>query len=304
MLNPCLDRYYTATLPRFGRTNRITLTGEYPAGKAVNVSLALKNLGLTSLCIGFNAEADGSLIADRLTGVDCDFVPVSGRLRVNTKIYDENGKMTEFNETGKPVAENFQQELLHRFEVHCKNCNKNDILVISGSSPLHLPEKFYQKLLHPWHGKVIIDTSGSAFKYLLSLPKILAAKPNIDELNGAFGTNLSGADEIVEFCLKTKFARLMLVSMGEKGSVLVTKNKAYHASPLRLEVKGLQGAGDSMVAGMVYALDSKPPEILKVATAAAAASIIRPGTELCTFADFTRLYNDVIISEITPKILR
>ena len=79
------------------------------------------------------------------------------------------------------------------------------------------------------------------------------------------------------------------VSMGAEGAVLVTPNAAYFCPALDIEAKGVQGAGDSMVAGLVYGVvngELPPQELLRYAMSAAAASVIKDGTEMLSRADF------------------
>ena len=48
----------------------------------------------------------------------------------------------------------------------------------------------------------------------------------------------------------------LCLSMGADGAMLVDREHAYRARPLPLKPQGLTGAGDSMVAGMCYAIQN------------------------------------------------
>ena len=89
------------------------------------------------------------------------------------------------------------------------------------------------------------------------------------------------------------------VSMGGDGALFVDESHAYQASPLPIEVKGLTGAGDSMVAGICCALHKglDAREMLRYACAAAAGSVRLEGTLLASLSDLEELLPQV---EITP----
>jgi len=59
------------------------------------------------------------------------------------------------------------------------------------------------------------------------------------------------------------------------------------------------GAGDSMVAGIVLALERgrEPEDAVRFGVAAGAAAVMTPGTELCRRADVERIYASLSRSE-------
>ena len=75
------------------------------------------------------------------------------------------------------------------------------------------------------------------------------------------------------------------VSLGEKGALLVTPEAAWYSEPVSVDVKGVQGAGDSMVSGFAYAIakqHTQGDQLLKMAVSCAHASLELPGTQMCT----------------------
>ena len=59
-LNPCIDRTLTVSNFREGGTTPVSATRTEIGGKGLNVSRALKNLGASTLCLGFSHEKGGS----------------------------------------------------------------------------------------------------------------------------------------------------------------------------------------------------------------------------------------------------
>lgn len=80
---------------------------------------------------------------------------------------------------------------------------------------------------------------------------------------------------------------------------MATQEKILYAKPLKLVVRGVQGAGDSMVAGMCAAIlqEKSDEEVLAYGMAAAGGSLERSGTLLCQKEDLERLLPLVEIRE-------
>ena len=84
--------------------------------------------------------------------------------------------------------------------------------------------------------------------------------------------------------------------MGEEGALLVTNDLAKIIKPPSVIKKSTVGAGDSMVAGIVYYL-SKQKSIIDAVmygVACGTAATMNTGTELCTLKDVERLYKEMI----------
>jgi len=118
-------------------------------------------------------------------------------------------------------------------------------------------------------------------------------KPNLFELESTFGVTFSNPEEIISFCRKNFLSqKIICVSMGKDGAVLVTRDNAFFRAALDVPAKGLAGAGDAMVAGLVYALakNLQEEEFLPTAMATAAASVILEGTQMCTHEGFLEMF--------------
>jgi sugar/nucleoside kinase (ribokinase family) len=106
-LNPTIDR--TMVFPRLdvGELNRATQSRTDLSGKGVNVSVALRQLGLESTMIGIAAGVYGRLLLNGLRdmGYDCDFIEVAGETRSNVTVIDEaRNETTKLNEPGPTVS--------------------------------------------------------------------------------------------------------------------------------------------------------------------------------------------------------
>lgn len=315
-LNPCIDWQYNIPALSHGGLNRVSIGSSYATSKAINVAVVLKNLGHHPTVMGINFAQGGQDITSRLDkrGIPHHFVTVPGRVRVNVKLWETNANiMTELNQPGTFVPETYVQELLAKIKAIPHKYAATSILVLSGSLPAGMPANIYQQILAIWPsqaqgGRVFLDAEGESLKLALAATNPpYAIKPNIYELEATFGQKFATREDIVAFCQEHLFAtglQVVMVSMGSEGAMLITPRESfYQPAAQNITVKGLAGAGDSMVAGAIHALIShqnksrqnKTPvgsadhaNMLKYATAAATGSVTKIGTSLCTMEDFEK----------------
>lgn len=302
-LNPSYDWQYSVPNFAYGGLNRVACTRKDIGGKGINVCVALNNLGLNPLCTGFNFNENGDFLTSQLDNLNVkhDFINVNGAVRVNIKLYEgSSNTMTELNQQGSLVTGADIDSLCLKIEAHS---HENNTLVLSGSRPQGVGANFYAQLCKTWKGKVFLDTDGEALKTALKTAAPYAIKPNLFELESTFDVKLKTPKDIATFCKEniiTNGVSIVCVSMGSDGAVLVTINGAWFCPALKLETKGVQGAGDSMVAGLLYALYNRLPEneYLSSAMAAASASVILDGTAMCGLNDFNKMFG-----KFAPKML-
>lgn len=303
-LNPCIDRTIYLDKLTVGSYNRVKDVRSDLAGKGLNVSIVLQNLNEDTLCTGFNFTENGALLEELLHdhSVAYDFISAKGAIRTNIKLFDNSCQiMTEVNEAGPFVSSDAVEALLDKID---SLLDKTDILVMSGSVPPGVPADIYQRLIrmaNVRHVKSILDASGEPF--LLGLKeKPYLIKPNTLEFEQAFHSPIrpdSIPMDVLHRILEGGIPYLC-ISMGEEGALFVDREHVYRARPLPLTPQGLTGAGDSMVAGICYAIRQKlgSPDMLRYACASAGASIRKPGTILATEADIRELLPQVEIEQI------
>jgi 6-phosphofructokinase 2 len=87
-------------------------------------------------------------------------------------------------------------------------------------------------------------------------------------------------------------AEICIVSLGAQGALLATAESVKRFAAIPVEGLSSIGAGDTMVAGIVLSLmrGLTLSDAVKFGMAAGAATLLRPGTELCRRADAERLY--------------
>ena len=84
--------------------------------------------------------------------------------------------------------------------------------------------------------------------------------------------------------------------MGADGAYIGSLDGAYTCNAVKVDVRSIQGAGDSMVAGICTAVQRGLPlqDILRYGVTASGASISREGSQMCTLEDFQALLSQDI----------
>ena len=254
-LNPALDYVVQVNELTIGAINRAETEAVYPGGKGINVSAVLKQLGHESMALGFVAGFTGNQLIRELKEKElkCDFISVErGMTRINIKVKGQ--RETEINGCGPEVSPVALQVLMIQME----RLKPGDVLILSGSIPKTMPKDIYEKLMMRLKGRgvdIVVDTSGEALVGILKYEPFLI-KPNHLELGELFETIIESHEDAHVYASKLQEmgARNVLVSMAEKGAVLLTEEGGFYACEAPSgDVKNSVGAGDSLVAGFVAA---------------------------------------------------
>lgn len=277
--NPAID--YVVRCGDFaqGAVNRTQSEDIFIGGKGINVSLVLAQLGIKSCALGFTAGFTGEAIENGLSREDIatDFVRVkNGFSRINVKL--KAGEETEINGQGPEISAGELQTLLDKLS----RLSAGDTLVLAGSVPKSLPDDIYQRIMAGLSDRgvrIVADASGRLLTNLLKYRPYLI-KPNHIELAELFGGKPLSDDELVECCfsLQRQGAANVLVSMAERGCILVTEDGGVlRQRACTGSVKNSVGAGDSMVAGFIAGIEKGYEYALRLGTACGAATAFSDG---------------------------
>ena len=291
--NPCIDKTLSVSGFSLDRANRADVLRVELGGKGINVARAFNALGGESYCTGFDFGNDSPLGAtlDR-EQIAHGFVRAKGALRVCTKLFDDQTKqMIEINERGCAVDDHARAKLL---DAVAQKAVQSEMLVLSGSLPAGLGSDFYAACLAVVHKeapdcRVIVDADGESLLLALSQRPFLI-KPNEKEFANTFGVaaELGAIDQKAAELIEQGVLEMICVSLGERGAYLADATGACFCTPARVEVRSLQAAGDSMVAGLCLALCKglSLEQILAYGTAAAGATVSHVGTEVGDRTEF------------------
>ena len=263
-LNAAYDLVGCLKRIELGEVNTVETLGLFPAGKGINVAKVLKDLGVDVTVGGFLGEdnqGDFVTLFDKL-GLQDKFQRVPGKTRINVKITETDADVTDLNFLGYEISESAWQQFVADSLAYCKSF---DIVAVCGSLPRGVtPDLFadWLKQLHQAGIKVVLDSSNAALTAGLSARPWLV-KPNHRELEAWVGYTLNSVEEIVSAAKKLKAQGIanVIISMGAQGSVWLSDEAVIQAQPPKCEnVVSTVGAGDSMVAGLIYGLINDLPQ--------------------------------------------
>lgn len=296
--NPAID--YVINVKNFKTciVNRVDSEEKFAGGKGINVSRVLNNLGIRSKALGFAGGFTGKFIVDSLEsqGVNTEFIQIDGDTRINVKL--KSNEETEINGSGPDLTENDLNKLFDIIE----KLNKDDYLVLAGNVQKSVPCDIYSVLQQKCAAnnvKVIVDTTGNALVATLKNKPFLI-KPNNHELGEIFNLELTERDEIIKYAekLRTMGAQNVIISMAEKGALLICSSGVYHASPAKGTVKNSVGAGDSVIAGFLAKYSETSDIIEAFRWGAAAGSATAFSKDLCTKQDLDHCLQQVTITKL------
>ncbi|HHV13333.1 MAG TPA: 1-phosphofructokinase [Clostridiales bacterium] len=303
-LNPAIDKTILLTDFERGGVNRITSYREDIGGKGINVAKILNRLEVPSRVCGFIGSQNRTLVADLLSHeyLDYDFIEVDGLTRTNTKIVElDRSITTDLNEPGFYINEKLMPRLKEKLLLLAR---QSDYVVFSGSIPQGLSNETYKDLITTISNasKAVLDADGPLLVEGMEASPYMI-KPNIHELEAAFDISLDSDTKIISFgksLAKRYGIHLILVSMGEKGSLLITENECFQAGPIKVEVKSTVGAGDSMLAGMLYGIHSglSLDKSLAYAAASGTLAVTKEGTQSFSLEEVRNMLLKVHVTKI------
>lgn len=279
--NPAIDYVINVDNICIGQVNRVKNEQIFFGGKGINVSLVLNALNVESIALGFIAGFTGQAIEKGISkqGIKSDFVHLKdGFSRINVKI--KSNEETEVNGQGPKISSDDIDSLFTKLDT----LKPNDVLVLAGSIPNTLPNNIYQKILERLFNKGIMFVVDATKDLLLNVLKYnpFLIKPNNYELAEIFNVELNSNKDIIFYAkkLQSMGAKNVLVSMAEKGSILIDESSTVHTmeAPTGKVVNSV-GAGDSMVAGFIagYINTNDYNYALKLGTACGSATTFSQG---------------------------
>lgn len=302
-LNPALDRFIVVEQLLTEDTTRILSETPYAAGKGIDVSRVIRELGGQSVALGLVGGYDGLQLEGLLinAGVMTDFTRIAGETRTNI-ILREQKKALQYaiSATGPEV----HATEIGMFYQNVNQIRNMDYLVLSGSLPRGVSPNLYGQLILAGKKKnafIVLDTDGKSLHEALDYQPT-CIKPNIYELSRLAERELQTESGILGFCeqIHRKGIPYVLVSRGKAGLLLSSVEQKIKAVAPPVEVDSTVGAGDSVVGGFVLA-HSRGKDLadcVRLACAAGTATAQTPGTELCHRTDVEDILPRVELSKL------
>lgn len=307
--NPSLDR--TIELPGElvrGAVLRASASSAVPAGKGINVSLAVDTFGAETLAVLPGAADDPLVVALAARGLRMHAEPIGGALRSNVTITEPDGVTTKVNEPGPELS---AAEVAGLTAAISAQADSADWLALCGSLPPGLDTDFYAQVVESLGEKrprIALDSSGAPAQSAIGRVEIDLIKPNAEELLELLGeagdADALEADPGTAAALASRLldrgVSAVLCTLGSRGAILVTKHGGWVASAPRIEARSTVGAGDSSLAGYLLAdaAGMSPAECLRRAIAHGSAAAEQPGSTMPGRADVERLLPLISVGEL------
>lgn len=295
-INPALDK--SAKVDGLIATQKLKCHSiQYqPGGGGINVSRMLNRLDEKTNCLFTSGGDIGKYLNDLLLkeGINTNTIPIKEVTRENISVVDTQTNLQY--RFGMPGSKLLNTELDTIKTFIDKQVNANDILVLSGSLPEETPTNYYAQLIKQVASKkvkIVIDTSGTTLIESLK-QNVFLLKPNQKELAQLAGKTFLSSTEQEAFAIQmiqAKKAEYIVVSLGARGAFLASKEGIVYQSTPSVSVKSTIGAGDSMVAGLIYAIKNNfsLKDILKWGVACGVATTMSEGTTLASKINVTKV---------------
>ena len=293
-LNPAVDLELQIDQFQFDSVARANSSQIDCGGKGFNVSRMLRNVNVESTAMGFIGGYNGERLKAELNrlGINTQFTEISGETRTNVSIVAADEKRhIKVNESGPEVSEAELASLVSSIKANLK---AGDWWVLGGSLPRGVAASFYAELITLIEAAgsfVILDSSGEALT-LGCLARPTLAKPNLEEAQQLLGltTEQLNDQSIWRNALK-KGPKNLVVSLGKEGALLVTGECFDKCLSPKIKEANPIGAGDSMVAGLVWrlSLGESLKQALPYGLVCGAATASCVGTNLGSLEQVTEL---------------
>jgi len=303
-LNTSLDKTLEACGFQPGRVHHTKLVRLTPAGKGVNISRVLAQLGVASKAAGIVGAGDKALFSDALASgpmpVGDELVGSPYPTRCNTTILDPEGASeTHIVEPGFEAPASVKLALGRKLD---RITEPSDTVVFAGSLPPGFSPAELADLIgraRAARARVWVDAKFDALKAAVGAEPDLI-KPNGDELAWLTGLSVNDPREALR-AAATLLDRVaeVLVSLGTQGAGLVSDKErlwARHGLGARL-VRNTVGCGDAFLAGFLAgrARGCTTEDALRLAVACGSSSALEPCAGVVDAADVEAFAAEVTI---------
>lgn len=291
-LNPVYDRHFYADSFVTDKQNYAKSVLVEAGGKGVNVSRALCSFGKENSALLVLGKNNCSEFEEKLQGV-INYIPVytDSEIRENLIIHAKDSETRLcYDKTVVP------QDILEKVNERITDA-ENSIIVFSGKVPSGVDKQDVIKFLSSLKkrgAKLFVDSNSFSLSDL-EMIRPFFIKPNEEELC-AFAKKekltLEESEKSVKY-LSANVADCVLLTMGKDGALFSDGTQLYKAHIPSITPLSTVGAGDSSVAGFIYAYSQNFSlcECVKYAVSSGTAACLTFGTQPPKAEDFERIYS-------------
>lgn len=293
-VNPAVDHSAQAESVQPGHKIR-TFDERYdPGGGGINVARVVRELGGETLAVLASGGVTGRFVEQMLTQAKVPWraIPIAGSCRISVTVHDRSSRQEyRFVPQGPTIVPREADDILEVLR-HAEAA----WIVASGSLAPGMPTDFYARVADiaaARGARFALDTSGLPLAASLG-HGISLLKPSRSELEAILGRKLPDLDSQMDQARRlaqSGAADMIALTLGSAGAILATADHVRHLPAPAVTARTGVGAGDSFLAGLVFALGrGQSDEIaLKLAVACGAAAVQGTGTAQVKRADVAAL---------------
>ena len=285
--NPAIDK--STIVEKLVPTHKMKTSAPiYQAGGGgVNITRALNMLGMRATAVYFEGGATGRFFTGLLTEEGVGILPVKTRgvTRENFIVNElSTNRQFRFGLPGPEISAAELDEMLNAIA----GIAHIDYLVISGSVPDTVPLTIFKNLkaiADQKKAKLVVDTSGAALSSALSFGVHLI-KPSISEMAELMGKQELAIPEAISAAkgiITSGQCEIVVLSLGADGAIIIADEFMRQVAAPPVQVLSTVGAGDSMLAGILFMLANGKSldAALEYGVACGTAATTKHGTGLC-----------------------
>jgi len=306
-LNPTVDKtvYIAKLIPN--DTNRVTRVEVDAGGKGINCSRMLKRLGAETKALAFLGGKTGDFVESVLTReeIPIERVSIGKSTRTCIAIEETSGTPpTTLNERGGPVEHGEMVEMLDRAKLLAR---QSAFVCLGGSVPSGVNPDIYRVLIQiiaSAGAKAVLDADGDALSEGIAA-KPFMIKPNLDEAERLLGKSFESKGDVARAAIELHESGipLVVISLGKQGAIACGESGVWSAIAPEVVERSSIGSGDSMIAGVLHALESGADlrDALALGCAAGAATAMSDGADIGEKTDVDDLLAQVSVTEVKPS---
>ena len=297
-MNPSLD--VSTSVDKVVDTHKLRCSTEtlQPGGGGINIARVVKQIGGTSRAMFPSGGYTGQRLIKLLTAenIDIDSIPLPIDTRQCFSVHETSSKKDfRFILPGEKLNSEDVQTCLTKIQ---SLSEVPKFLAASGSLPPGVPINFYADLstiAKQLGSRFVLDTAGKSLAAALEAGGLYMIKPSQQEMEELINQKLDSETARLEACrqlVSSGATQCVVLSLGEEGALLVTKDIALRAPAIPVKPRSTVGAGDSLLGGILWGLATGKSleNAFKYGLACAAGTLLNIHSKMCNAEDVARLY--------------
>lgn len=254
-------------------------------GGAGNVALNLSSLGASVSCVGYvGSDREGDELINFLqkNGIDTKHIYKTKFQTTSKKRFYSNGKQV-LRVDNEEIIKNWSPPSLAELKI-----NRYDLIILSDYNKGVLNNSWFSKIQSE---NIFVDPKKNDFSFYSNADIIT---PNLNELERAVGKKIKDDKTLISVCKKMVMdlnLKFIVAKQGERGMTIVGQEgffKTFEAH--HIDNPDVTGAGDTVISvfSLAYTQTRNADKSAKIANAAAASAVSKPGTATVTIDDINK----------------